>query len=395
MTDSASAGPAGAAATRAEIVIDLAAIRTNVRRLRAHVTRRDGSGPACMVVVKADGYGHGMVPVAGAAREAGADWLGVATLDEAVTLRDAGDRGPLLAWLAVPGEDHAPALQRDVDVAAYSISQLDEIIAAGRSVDRVARVHLKIDTGLNRGGCSRADWPALVAAAHAAEERGDVQIVGIWSHLVASDEPEHPMNAEQERRFCEAVDVAVEAGLRPRWRHLANSAAGLLHPSMHFDMVRFGIASYGLDPAPGDSPDVGLVPAMTARARIGLVKQVQQGDGVSYGHEWLAEAPTRLGLVPAGYAEGIARAAGNRAEVWAGGARRPVRGRICMDQFMVDLGPDSDVAAGDPVELFGTGHDGAPTAQDWAEACHTINYEIVTRLGGRFARVYVDSEVAP
>jgi len=389
MTDSATAESA-----RAEIVVDLAAIRHNVRRLRALVARHDGTGPACMVVVKADGYGHGMVPVARAAREAGADWLGVATLDEAVALREAGDTGPLLAWLAVPGEDHAPALARDVDVAAYSVGQLDAIAAAARRVGREARVHLKIDTGLNRGGATREQWPALVEAAVAAEASGAVQVAGIWSHLVAADEPDHPANDEQEQRFRDAVDVAEAAGLRPAWRHLANSAAGLLRPSAHFDLVRFGIATYGLDPAPGHTAEVGLVPAMTARARLGMVKQVHPGDGVSYGHQWVADRDTRLGLVPAGYAEGIARAAGNRAEVWADGARRPVRGRICMDQFMIDLGPDSELVAGDSVELFGTGHDGAPTAQDWAEACDTINYEIVTRLGGRFTRVYVDSEVA-
>ena len=377
---------------RAEIVVDVAALRHNVRRLRETVTRADGTAPACMTVVKADGYGHGMVAVARAAREAGADWLGVATLDEAVELRDSGDAGPLLAWLTVPGEDHGPALAREVDVAAYSIAQLDDVAAAARRVGRTARVHLKVDTGLNRGGCSREDWPALCASAVDHEAGGAVQVVGVWSHLVASDEPEHPANDEQEARFRDAVCVAEAAGLRPRWRHLANSAAGLLRPTAHFDMVRFGIASYGLDPAPGHAPDVGLVPAMTARARFGMVKRVHRGDGVSYGHTWHADRDTCLGLVPAGYGEGIARIAGNRAEVWADGARRPVRGRICMDQFMVDLGPDTTAVAGDPVELFGTGHDGAPTAQDWAEVCETISYEVVTRIGGRFTRVYVDSE---
>ncbi|WP_235738483.1 alanine racemase [Nocardioides alcanivorans] len=381
------------ASARAEIVVDVAAIRHNVRRLRQLVTRPDGAAPACMAVVKADGYGHGMVPVAKAAREAGADWLGVATLEEAVALRDAGDTGPLLAWLAVPGEDHAPALERDVDVASYSLTQLTAIADAARRTGRTARVHLKIDTGLSRGGATRDDWPALVDASAALETTGAVEVVGIWSHLVASDEPDRTINDEQEQRFRDAASVAEAAGLRPRWRHLANSAAGLLRPSAHFDMVRFGIATYGLDPAPGETHDLGLVPAMTVQARLGMVKQVRAGDGVSYGHQWVADRDTLLGLVPAGYAEGIARAAGNRAEVWADDARRPVRGRICMDQFMIDLGPDSTLAAGDRVELFGTGHDGAPTAQDWAEACHTINYEIVTRIGGRFARVYVDSEV--
>lgn len=375
---------------RAETVVDLGAVRHNLRLLRAHTRRPDGSGPLVMAVVKADAYGHGMVPVARAAREAGADWLGVATPEEAVALREAGDTGPLLAWLSVPGDDHAAALSRDIDVAAYTPAQLDEVAAAASRVGVVARVHLKIDTGLNRGGATREDWPALVAAARRLEQAGRLRAVGVWSHLVASDEPDNPVNDEQEQRFRDAVRLAEEAGLSLEVRHIANSAAGLLRPSVHFDMVRFGIATYGLDPAPGHT-DVDLHPAMTVRARLGLVKQVHPGDGVSYGHTWRARTGTRLGLVPAGYGDGIPRHAGNRAEVWVAGARRPVRGRICMDQFMVDLDA-AEVAAGDPVELFGTGHDGAPTAQDWAVACDTINYEIVTRIGGRLARVYVDSE---
>ncbi len=377
-------------AVRAETVVDLGAIRHNVRRLAAQVARSDGTGPAVMAVVKADGYGHGMVEVARAARQAGVDWLGVATLDEAVALRDSGDAGPLLAWLAVPGENYAPALERDVDVAAYTVDQLDEIAEAADQTRVQARVHLKIDTGLNRGGSTRESWPELVAAARRLERAGRLRAVGVWSHLAASDEPEDPVNGEQEQRFRDAVRVAEQAGLQVQWRHLANSAAGVLRPSAHFDLVRFGIATYGLDPAPGHT-DLDLRPAMTVRARLGLVKEVHAGDGVSYGHTWHADHDTRLGLVPAGYAEGVPRHAGNRAEVWVAGARRPIRGRICMDQFMVDLA-DADVRAGDPVELFGTGHDGAPTAQDWAVACDTINYEIVTRIGGRFTRVYVDSE---
>ncbi|MDT0202058.1 alanine racemase [Nocardioides sp. AE5] len=384
---------AAAVPHRAEIVVDLAAIRHNVRRLRALTRTPDGGGPLMMTVVKADGYGHGMVPVARAAREAGADWLGVATLDEAVALRDGHDRGRVLCWMAVPGEEYAPAIERDIDVSAYSLAQLAEIEQAAVEQGTTARVQLKVDTGLSRGGCLPVDWPALVDAARSAEERGAVRITGLWSHLACADDPAHPANDEQERVFLDAIEAARGAGLRPEVRHLANSAAAVLRPSSHFDMVRVGIASYGLDPAPGATGDLGLVPAMTVRATLAMVKRVEAGASVSYGHRWTAPAPTTLGLVPAGYAEGLPRAASNRGNVWAAGSRRPIRGTLCMDQFVIDLGDDT-AAAGDTVEIFGTGHDGAPTAQEWAEVVDTINYEIVTRVGGRLARVHVDSETA-
>lgn len=373
---------------RAEIVVDLAAVRHNVRRLKETV----GPDVAMMTVVKADGYGHGMVPVARAAREAGAEWLGVATIDEAVALREAGDTGRLLCWLDVPGDDYADAIARDIDVTAYTLDELAEIIDAAGELDAIARVQLKIDTGLSRGGSSERDWPALVRAARAAEQDGDLVVTGVWSHFAASDEPLHPANDAQEKVFRWALDVAAEAGLRPEVAHLSNSAAALLRPSAHFDLVRCGIASYGLDPAPGETSDLGLVPAMTARARLSIVKDVLAGAGVSYGQTWVADRDTTVGLVPAGYAEGVPRHASNRAEVWADGHRTPIRGRICMDQFVVDLGPDATAAPGDPVVLFGPGTGGEPTAQEWADACDTISYEIVTRIGGRFHRVVVDSD---
>jgi len=380
-------GAERAAPARAEIVVDLAAIRHNVRRLR-ELTAPDTE---MMVVVKADGYGHGMLASAGAARDAGAQWLGVATIDEALALREAGDQGRILCWLGIPGEEYADAISADVDVTAYSLDELAEIVDAAGDIDATARVQLKVDTGLSRGGASEQDWPALVRAARAAEQDGDIVVTGVWSHFACSDEPDHPSNDAQEKVFLWALDEAADAGLRPEVRHLANSAAALLRPSSWFDLVRCGIASYGLDPAPGHTADLGLVPAMTARARLAMVKRVPAGAGVSYGHTWVAESPTTVGLVPAGYGEGVPRHASNTAEVWTAGARRPVRGRICMDQFVVDLG-DDEAVAGDPVVLFGPGTNGEPTAQDWAEACGTINYEIVTRIGGRFARVIVDSE---
>lgn len=377
---------------RAEIEVDLAAIRHNVRTLRAWVSRHEPV--QLMVVVKADGYGHGMLPVARAAREAGADWLGVATLDEAQQLRESGDLGPVLCWLTVPGEDYDEAVAADVDVTAYTVAELDEIAAAAAQVQHPARVQLKVDTGLSRGGASPEQWPALVARARRGEVEGHWRVTGVWSHLSSSDEPEDPANAEQEKLFEEALAVAAEAGLRPEVRHLANSAAAILRPSSRFDLVRCGIAAYGLDPAPGHTPDLGLVPAMTARADLALVRSVPAGAAVSYGHTWTAESPTTLGLVPVGYADGLPRLAGNRADVAVAGRRRPVRGVICMDQLVVDLHGDTP-QPGAEVVLFGTGRDGGPTAQDWAVAAQTIVYEIVTRIGGRMIRTVIDSEAVP
>lgn len=372
-----------APAARAEIVVDLDAVAHNV------ATLRDLVAPAAfMAVVKADGYGHGMVEVARAARRAGADWLGVATPEEALALRASGDVGPLLCWLSAPGDDYDAVLAAHVDVAAYTSAQVDEIAAAAARVGVTARVHLKIDTGLHRGGAAPELWADLCEHAWRTEADGTLSVVGVWSHLVASDEPEHPANAEQAKLFEWAVGVAEQAGLELEVRHLANSAAAILRPDLRHDLVRCGIAVYGLDPAPGITPDLGLRPAMTVQGRLALVKEVSAGAGVSYGHEWVAPAATTLGLVPVGYGEGVPRAASPGAEVFVAGRRRPVRGKVCMDQLVVDLHGDTP-EPGTAFVLLGPGDDGEPTAQDWAEAAGTINYEIVTRIGGRMPRRYV------
>ena len=372
--------------SRAEIVVDVAAIRHNVHRL-AEFTRTP-----VMAVVKADGYGHGMLPAARAARDAGATWLGVATLDEALTLRDAGDVGHVLCWLTVPGDDLMPAVARGIDVTAYTVAELDAVAAAAVRAGRKARVQLKIDTGLSRGGATSTDWPDVVARARAGEEAGSWTVTGIWSHFASSEVPADPANESQEKLFGEALDVAHDAGLRPEVRHLANSAAAILRPSARFDLVRCGIAIYGLDPAPGlTPPELGLRPAMTVRADLALVKHVDAGAAVSYNGRWVAPEATTLGLVPVGYADGVLRSAADRAEVLVAGRRRPIRGSVCMDQVVVDLSGD-EPSPGEEVTLFGPGTDGEPTAQDWAEAAGTISYEIVTRLGGRLTRRVIDSE---
>jgi alanine racemase len=367
---------------RPEIVVDLAAIRRNVTTLKRLV-----APAALMTVVKADGYGHGIVESARAARQGGADWIGVATVPEALVLREAGDVGPLLCWLTLPADAEDGSLSRavehGVDITAYTPERLDQIVAAGDC----PRVQLKVDTGLSRGGAALADWPALVARAAEHEQAGRARITGVWSHFACSDEPDHPANDEQQARFEQALARAEAAGLRPEVTHLANSAAAILRPSSRLDLVRVGLASYGLDPAPDVPHGTHLRPAMTVRAPLALSKAVARGEGVSYGHTWVADRDTTVGLVPAGYGDGVPRHGSNALEVAVDGVRRPVRGRVCMDQVVVDLGGDLP-GAGAEVTLFGPGDHGEPTAQEWAVACGTISYEIVTRIGGRLERRY-------
>ncbi|MFI2646517.1 MULTISPECIES: alanine racemase [Micromonospora] len=365
---------------QSEVRVDLDAIRENVARLKS------GTSAELMAVVKADGYGHGMVPAAHAALDAGADWLGVCTLDEALLLRQEGVTAPVLAWLLDPGLPLHDGIAVGVDLGCASLTQLDEMVEAGRRADRPARLHLKIDTGLARGGATVADWPALLEAAAKAQADGLVEVVGVWSHFVYADSPGHPTTDRQLAVFHEGLEMVERAGLRPRYRHLANSAATLTRPDTHFDLVRPGLAAYGLSPIEGEQ--FGLRPAMTARARVMLTKRVPAGTGVSYGHTYLTRQEANLAVVPLGYADGVPRHASNTGPVQLAGKRRTISGRVCMDQFVVDCGED-EVAAGDVAVLFGSGADGEPTADDWAEAVGTINYEIVTRFGGvRVPRVY-------
>jgi alanine racemase len=378
------------AAVRARAEIDLDAVRSNVRTLRACAP-----GAELMAVVKSDGYGHGAVPCARAAREAGATWLGTATPQEALALRAAGDRGRLMSWLWTPGGPWQEAIEADIDVSASGLWALEEIVAAARTSGRTARVHLKADTGLGRGGCQPPDWPGLVAAARAAEVEGAVEVTGIWSHFACADEPGHPANAAQLEAFREALAVAARAGLDPEVRHHANSPATLTLPESHFDLVRTGVSVYGLSPSPqvGVAAELGLRPAMTLSASLALVKHVPAGHGVSYGHTYRTSGATTLALVPLGYADGVPRHASGTAPVLAAGKWRTVAGRVAMDQFVVDLGGDA-ASAGDEVVLFGPGDRGEPTAEDWARAAGTISYEIVTRISARVSRVYTNEQAS-
>lgn len=364
---------------RAEAVVDLDAIRDNVATLKS------GTSAELMAVVKADAYGHGLLPSAGAAIAGGATWLGTATIDEALALRTAGIDAPTLAWLWTPGELDSvrAAVNASIDLSVSSGWQLAVVAQAARELGRPARVHLKIDTGLSRNGSYRDRWTDLVQAAN----RDDaVDPVGVWSHFAYADQPGHPTIGKQLEAFRDALDVADAHGVRPQLRHIANSAATLTLPEAHFDLVRPGIAVYGLSPVaqPGD---FGLVAAMTLRSSFASVKRVRAGEGVSYGHAYTTERDTTLVLVPLGYADGIPRHATNVGPVSINGQRFTISGRVCMDQFVVDVG-ELPVEETDSAVLFGPGRDGEPLAQDWADAVGTIHYEIVTRVGPRVPRTY-------
>ena len=365
---------------QAEVRIDLDAIRDNVALLRA------GTTAEVMAVVKGDGYGHGMLPSARAALAGGATWLGVATLDEGLALRRAGIEAPVMAWLHSPGLPLHEGVAADLDLSAGNLELLGELVVAARRAERTARVHLKIDTGLARGGATAAEWPELLEAAAKAQVDGEIEVVGVWSHFVHADALGHETTDHQLAAFADALAVAERFGIAPRYRHIANSAATLTRPDAHYDLVRPGVAVYGLSPVAGET--FGLRPAMTARARVALTKRVPAGQGVSYGHTYFTERETTLALVPLGYADGVPRHGSNVGPVQLGGKRRTIAGRVCMDQIVLDVG-DDPVVAGDVATLFGPGGDGAPTATDWADAIGTINYEIVTRFGStRVPKVY-------
>jgi alanine racemase len=348
-------------------------------------TLRERVAPAgVMAVVKADGYGHGSVASARAALDGGADWLGVVHVAEALRLREAGITVPLLCLMSLPTDPHEEAIAADVDLSASTPATIDALACAAKRAGRPARVHLKADTGMSRGGAEPALWPALVKAALASEH---LEIAALWSHFASSDDPGNPSIKAQLEVFEAATKTACELGVDPGiTRHLANTAAGITVPESRLDFVRFGGGIYGLSTLPGGAPGW-LRPAMTLTARLIQVKRVPAGTGVSYNHRYVTRSETTLGLVPLGYADGVPRAALGQPLVWARGRRWPIAGTVCMDQFVVDFG-DEQVMAGEEVVLFGPGDEGEPTAQEWGERLGTISYEMVTGLGQRIPRVY-------
>lgn len=372
-------GAVRTAGALAEAVVDLAAVAHNTAVVA------QAAGTPVMAVVKADGFGHGAVPVARAALGAGATWLGVASGAEALSLRAAGITAPVLSWLHGLDDDFAAVVAARVDLAAAGPEQLWAIAAGAARAGMPAQVHLKVDTGMSRGGALLADWPHLVSLARRLEADGLLRVRGVWSHLARADEPGNHSIATQVARFEEAVGYARAAGLDPPLRHLANSAAALGAPRTRYDLVRAGIALYGVEPLPGR--EHGLRPALTLRARAVLVKRTPPGTGVSYQHTYTTSAATTLVLVPLGYADGVPRAASNRAAVWIGGQRRPIAGVVSMDQFVVDAG-NLPVQVGDEVVVFGPGDAGEPTVTDWARWLVTNPHEIFTGIGARVSRRY-------
>ena len=394
--------------------VDLAAIRHNLGVLRAAAP-----GALQLATVKANAYGHGLLPVARAALDGGADWLGVAQLAEAFTLRRGLDEAgvtraeaPILAWISTSSSDFAAAIEADIDLSVSWTWVLADICAAARQVGRPARVHVKIDTGMSRAGSTLADLPALASALRMAADDGLVDVVGAWSHMSRADDPSEAGNASTAshvRIFEEGLAILADAGVTPRIRHLSATSGILWHPEAHYDMVRAGIGLYGLspDPAVATSEQLGLIPALELRAPLTSVKVIEEGTPASYGGTWVAPTRRWIGLVPLGYGDGILRAVSNKVRVVvhtaSGPFNAPLIGRVCMDQFMVDLGPaegspgtptarsgQAPAIPGDIATLFGSGIGGEALADDWAQAAGTINYEIVTHLGAHIPRIYRD-----
>ena len=359
---------------RAEARIDTGNLAFNIAHLKAT------SKTNLMAVVKADAYGHGLLGVGLSAEKAGADWLGVALLEEAITLRTHGVRIPILAWLVSPGSDFKSAVDHDIDIAVASIAALREIaVLPGKP-----RIHIELDTGMTRGGFLD-EWQEFLQ-----QDFSTVNVIGVFSHFARADEPNEKQNEEQFNRFNQMVADLAEMGINPPIKHLSNSAATLKNPSAHFNLVRTGISLYGLSPdvsSLGNSRDLSLKPVMQLRAKLHLVKQVPAGAAVGYGATAHTTQETKLGVVSMGYADGIPRIAKN-VGVFIDGKRAPVIGRISMDQFVVDLGADSTAVSGDWVIVFGDGSKGEYTADDWGAASLSINYEIVTRIGPRVPRIY-------
>ena len=365
------APPATPLATR---IVDLGAIARNIARIR-HVT-----ATPILAVVKADGFGHGIIEVATTALESGVAWLGVATVDEALTLRSAGIVAPVLCWLADPWCDLRAAVTAGVTISCANIETLEAVAALGCA----AEVHLELDTGMSRGGAGGAYWDSLFTAALASSS---VRVTGLWSHLALATYAEPAATAAQVQSFERGVARARALGLEPGILHLANSAGALEHPDTWFDLVRCGAALYGIETVVGRTH--ALEPAMRVISRVTQLKRVIAGTGVSYNHAWIAPVDTTLVLVPVGYGDGIPRDLSHGGEVVIGGVRHPVVGAISMDQLVVDVG-DAAVVLGDEVVLLGSPAAGEPDTQEWAALTGTIAHEILTGLGGRMARRHIN-----
>ena len=370
--------------SRASAEINLSAITQNFKSIKSRTTAD------VLAVVKADAYGHGLIPVSKALEEAGADWFGTALLEEAINLRKAGILKPIISWLTPLGEDFKSAIDLDIDLGIPSIDLLDEVIKAASLTGKAARIHLEIDTGMSRGGVL-SEWDQLIKSVLVGVNLKQLKVIGIWSHFARADEPDELMNQEQLSLFEEKVNQAKAAGIDAQFIHIANSAALFTNKSTHKNIIRSGIALFGLSPdvkTIGDSSSLGLKPAMKLKAKLNLVKEVKAGSSVGYGGTAVLKSDTKLGVVALGYADGIPRSTNNLAGVFVDKKRAPIIGRVSMDQFVVDLGITSTAKTGDEVIVFGDGSSGEYTVDEWAKAANTINYEIITRIGPRVPRIY-------
>ena len=366
--------------------VDLAAIRDNVK-----VLQNLAKNSEVMAVVKADAYGHGLVPVAKAARQGGATWLGTALLEEAISLRNSGDSGRILTWLGSPNDKWQECIDLGIDISVSSIEIASGVIKAAKKIGKKAKIHIKVDTGLGRNGVMPNDLADLTSLLEEATANGLVEVVAVWTHFALADAPSSPTIAKQLEVLDASFKFVESRGFKNLMKHAANSAATLTSPHTHFDLVRPGIAVYGITPGGevGKASEFGLRPAMTLKAQAALVKDVPAGHGISYGAEYVTKQNTKIALIPLGYADGIPRIAGNKGPVLANGKKFSVAGRVCMDQFVIDIG-DLDFSTGDEVILFGDPAQNEPDVEEWAKASQSIGYEIVTRLGSRVPRIYLN-----
>ena len=366
--------------------VDLAAIRHNVK-----VLQNLAKNSEVMAVVKADAYGHGLIPVARAARQGGATWLGTALLEEAISLRNSGDSGRILTWLGSPNDKWQECIDLGIDISVSSIEIASGVIKAAKKIGKKAKIHIKVDTGLGRNGVMPNDLADLTSLLEEATANGLVEVVAVWTHFALADAPSSPTIAKQLEVLDASFKFVESRGFKNLMKHAANSAATLTSPHTHFDLVRPGIAVYGITPGGevGKASEFGLRPAMTLKAQAALVKDVPAGHGISYGAEYVTKQNTKIALIPLGYADGIPRIAGNKGPVLANGKKFSVAGRVCMDQFVIDIG-DLDFSTGDEVILFGDPAQNEPDVEEWAKASQSIGYEIVTRLGSRVPRIYLN-----
>jgi alanine racemase len=356
--------------------VDLEAVRHNVRALKP-------PGAELMAVVKAGGYGHGDVPVARAALDAGASWLGVALVEEGIRLREAGIEAPILVLTEFPAGSEREGLAARLTPTLYTDAGLEALEDAGRALGRAPEVHLKVDTGMHRVG---APPGRAVVLARAVRDRG-MELQGVWTHLAVSEQAGHPANGAQLDRYQRVLEELTAHDLRPRYRHAANSGATIGIPEAHLDLVRVGIAMYGIFPGPELGGAVDLRPAMSFRSRVGLVKRVPAGEGISYGLRYAPKGEATVATVPVGYADGYLRALSGAGRVLIRGRRYPVAGTVTMDQLMADCG-DDPVEPGDEAVLFGEQGGDRITAEEVAGWAGTIGYEIVCAVSERVPREY-------